>query len=379
MKKLKIVATIVFFLLAINLLPVSAASVIVSIPETCGEPGECVTVPIMLSDVTGLKGAHILLSYDSSVIQVTEISNSSLSFETFKEIDNSEGNARYALIHLDGGLSGDVKFADVTFEAVGSCYDSSSLSLYVFSLDDGGGPDSISRTVDDGTFTITDDGSSTPTPTPTSTPPAAGGGGGGGGKGGGGSSKPGNVPSDDKGNVRRRVMIESKDGVSKITIPEGTIAVDTNGDALGGITIKSLPVGGTIASYDYGPNGASFFPAITITFNFDPKDFKEGSNPVIKTYDGTRWTELKTKIDASKNEASAEVTHFSIYALFEEESVNEKPTSIIMQTEQPPEEIPTSTPIPDPPAQWIMLSGVVFVIMILVGVATTLNSRGGKK
>jgi len=152
MKERTVLATIILVLLAINLLPVSAASIVLSIADTSSESRGSVTVPIMLNDVTGVKGAHILLSYDSSIVQVTEMGNSGFSFETFKEIDNTAGNARYAVINLDGGLSGAVKFADVTLKAVGGTSNSCSLDLEVIAFDNGGGPDSITRTVDGGTL-----------------------------------------------------------------------------------------------------------------------------------------------------------------------------------------------------------------------------------
>ncbi|MDY6865950.1 MAG: cohesin domain-containing protein [Halobacteriota archaeon] len=378
MKERKIIATtVIFVLLAITTLPVSAASTVVSISDTSAESGSSVTVPIMLNDVTDVKGAHILLSYDSSVVQVTEIGGSDLSFLTYKEINNSAGTVRYAVINLDGGLSGEVKFADVTLKAVGNAPSSSSLDLDVIALDNGGGPDSIIRTVEDATFTVTTDGTSTPTPTPISTPtPQTTGGGGGGG--GGASPKSGNVPTDSSGTVKENITIASKDGVSRLTVSKGTIAIDRDGYALSEITISKSPVGGTIASYDFGPDGARFSPAITITISYDPNDFEAGSDLIMKMFDDTEWIELKTTVDPETNTASAKVPHFTVIALFAEEPVEDISKSFILPTNISTG-VPISTPVPEPPAQWIMLSGVVFVIMVLIGVAIILNSRAKKE
>ncbi|MDY6958246.1 MAG: hypothetical protein SVK08_03720, partial [Halobacteriota archaeon] len=316
--------------------------------------------------------------YDSSVIQATEIGNSGFNFETYKKIDNSAGTVRYAVINLDGGLSGEVKFADVSLKAIGSAPSSSSLDLDVISLDNGNGPESIARTVKDGTFTITTDGNSTVTPTPVTTPTPRTTGGGGGGGGGGTPLRSGNVPTNSSGTVKETITIASKDGVSRLTISEGTSAIDRDGYALSEITMSKSPVGGTIASYDFGPDGARFSPAITITISYNPNDFEEGSDLIMKMFDDTEWIELETTVDPETNTASAKVPHFTVIALFAEEPVEDMSTSFLVPTNTSTE-VPISTPIPEPPAQWIMLSGVVFVIMVLIGVAFMLNNRRKKE
>jgi hypothetical protein len=124
----------------------------VTIQSATGQVSEITTVPIMINDVTGVKGAHILLEFDSSVVHALDIGNSAFALETFKEIDNQSGYVRYAVFSLTA-LNGDVKFADVTLE--GQNIGLSPLNLTVVSLDNGTGQ--IPRDVVNGTFTVLSD------------------------------------------------------------------------------------------------------------------------------------------------------------------------------------------------------------------------------
>ncbi|MDY6958324.1 MAG: cohesin domain-containing protein [Halobacteriota archaeon] len=155
MAKSKVILIILVLLVSV-VFEVSAAVSTVSIMDTEVSQGESVNVPINIDGVVDVAGAHILLSYDSSVVQVTDIGNSDLSFETYKEIDNSTGNTRYAVVNLPDPLSGpSIQFAEVTLEAVGNSGDSCTLDLTVVSMQNSS-YEEISRTVVDGTFTILD-------------------------------------------------------------------------------------------------------------------------------------------------------------------------------------------------------------------------------
>ncbi|MDY6864872.1 MAG: NosD domain-containing protein [Halobacteriota archaeon] len=146
-------------------------------------------------------------------------------------------------------------------------------------------------------------------PTPTATPT-------GGGGGGGGSSPSGNLQTDNSGYVKSTAIISSEDGVSMITIPEGTTALDGNGKSLKLVTISPISLDGTLSAFNYGPEGATFVPDVTIKIKFDPNDLSKGDTVVIKVFDGVEWTSLETSVDFTENTATAKVSHFSIFALF---------------------------------------------------------------
>jgi hypothetical protein len=143
----------------------TAAATTVTIQSAEVDLSESITLPIQINNVTGVKGAHIVLEYDSSVVHALEIGNSSFGIETFKEINNVTGYVRYATFNLVG-LNGNVKFADVTLKGMG--VGSSPLNLTIVALTNGTAE--IPRDVVNGTFTVTVDNP----PQPNITSPLAG-------------------------------------------------------------------------------------------------------------------------------------------------------------------------------------------------------------
>lgn len=131
---------------------------IVSIGSTGAFPEDSVTEPIMVRNVTNLGGGTIQVSYNSSVVHVTDVTNGSgnaLNVIAWR-VDNST-NPGYVWVsaYSTSGQTGDVKFADVTYKAVGVIGDSSSLGIVVESLFDINYTD-ITCGVANGTFRIKD-------------------------------------------------------------------------------------------------------------------------------------------------------------------------------------------------------------------------------
>jgi len=165
-KGIKIVVFVAITLLLSIILPASAAMTTVSIQDVSIGVGESTVVPIMIYDVENVKGAHFLLSYNSSVVHVEDIGNSDFNFETYKDINNSAGYTRYAVMHVTtnmSGLTGDVKFADVTLKAVGNAGESSPLNIDVVRMLNNESEE-IPTEVDNGTFSIKEDVSVSITP-----------------------------------------------------------------------------------------------------------------------------------------------------------------------------------------------------------------------
>ena len=200
-------------------------------------------------------------------------------------------NIRYKITMTTTGASADV-------------YDSIKVSIYT--------GDTVHEAFVSDTASITLTVTPTPTPTPTATPAPSGGGGV-------GPSSVNNVPTDNYGKVTSTTTVSSSDGSSKITLNEGTTALDSKGKALKSVTINpASTLGGTIGLINLGPDGATFEPAITLSFTFDPNDVPEGKAVVIKVFDGTGWIELETTVDTVTNTATAKVSHFTMFGLFTE-------------------------------------------------------------
>ena len=155
------------------------AATTVSIADITADPGDVVTVPIRIDGIEDYGTATIKLEYDSSVIFVEDITGSSDSTITAKNIYNpdpgqaeTEGTQGYASIsawNIDG-VSGNIVFANVTIKAVGNSGGSTTLTLTVDTLQDTSKEvpvDDIS--ISSGSFTIT--GQAPADPAPTQVPP----------------------------------------------------------------------------------------------------------------------------------------------------------------------------------------------------------------
>ena len=194
---------------------------------------------------------------------------------------------------------------------------------------------------------------------------------GGGGGGGGGGAPPisGNLPTDETGRVTTTTTISSSNGLANLIVNEGTIALDVDGNPLKMVSISSASLGGTIAAYNHGPDGASFNPEIDSVISYDPNDVPEGKTVVMKMFDGTKWTPLETNVDTQTNTAEAKLGHFTYFALFVENKKSTTPTPTVA-----PEQISTSVTdvTPETPAEETsskMTENIPILIGIIVVVA----------
>jgi hypothetical protein len=128
---------------------------IVDIDDATAPPGGSVTTPIMIYNVTNVGSVLINLTFNASVVHVTNVSGSEFDFMD-ATIDNTTGFARIGAMQLASpGMDGDVKLCDVELLAVGSVGESSPLDLEIEELKDATpeGND-IPAIVDCGLFTI---------------------------------------------------------------------------------------------------------------------------------------------------------------------------------------------------------------------------------
>ena len=128
------------------------------------------------------------------------------------------------------------------------------------------------------------------------------------------------------GEVLKPIEATSEDGMLTLTIPEGTIALDKDGKRLKDLQAavdESPPEAPKAAhiiglAYDFGPDGATFDPPITLEYTYDPGALPEGVAPedlVIAYWDGDEWVELVCVVDTVNNTITASVDHFTTFAI----------------------------------------------------------------
>lgn len=179
-------------------------------------------------------------------------------------------------------------------------------------------------------------------PPPTPTPSPTGGGGGGGPSGGGPVITPIPTPSAPEvpigqaslplsvtGEVSESVTVRTGDGVGSLTIGEGTRARDASGNTLGEVTIARAdaaglppnPPGTEIGfALNCGPAGATFDPPVTITYTLSGEEWERigqlATLSVMWYNPGTgEWQEVPATVDPATRTVTAQVSHFSLFAL----------------------------------------------------------------
>ncbi|MFC1979502.1 CARDB domain-containing protein [Chloroflexota bacterium] len=128
----------------------------------------------------------------------------------------------------------------------------------------------------------------------------------------------------------REIWLSSSEDAVTIVIPARTTMLGPDGNPIGSIYIKVLntpppPPGYTLVgpAWDCGPDGATFEPAITLTFTYDPEDIPAGMSEEdlvmayweIDDWVDDEWAILPTIVDTTAHTAIIEVTHFTPFAI----------------------------------------------------------------
>jgi len=134
-------------------------------------------------------------------------------------------------------------------------------------------------------------------------------------------------PISTSGEVLETITATSADGKLNITIPAGTIA-KVDGQPLSSLTADvdpsppDPPEGDNIIGlvYDFGPEGATFVPPITVTFAYDPDEVSEGDELVVMVWDEAagEWVEVGPgdyTVNTETNTITLLVSGFSKYAI----------------------------------------------------------------
>ena len=130
---------------------------------------------------------------------------------------------------------------------------------------------------------------------------------------------------DNDGNTTATIDLASSDGTVIMTIPAGTNVLNAQGNPISNIYIIVLhtpapPTGYTLVgpAYDCGPDGATFEPAFPLTFIYDIADIPEGASEedlVLAYWVDDIWTMLVTTVDTAANTVTANVSHFTPFAI----------------------------------------------------------------
>ncbi|MCK4269311.1 MAG: hypothetical protein KAW93_02410, partial [Methanogenium sp.] len=151
------------------------------------------------------------------------------------------------------------------------------------------------------------------------------------------------ISTNSDGTVADSCTISSKDKKGYIKIEKGTCALTKSGNPIDNVNIepvesKDLPPIGSEGEYSFAdysyrctPSGATFDPAIKLVFDVTEEDWNNISEEkafVIRWFnsDTNSWDLVNTTIDSEKHTATAYISHFSIYALFEESIVKKVET-----------------------------------------------------
>ncbi|XUW99379.1 MAG: fibronectin type III domain-containing protein [Dehalogenimonas sp.] len=130
--------------------------------------------------------------------------------------------------------------------------------------------------------------------------------------------------------------IKTSDGKVSLNVPVGVYIWNAAGAAQSFLSAQPInnpplapPENSLVMAYELGPNGVTFNPAITLTFNYNDADLPSGARETdlyIAWWDGTQWVKLIGTVNTTANTVSVQVTHFTSYALL----------------------IPSSPPVPTP-------------------------------
>lgn len=130
------------------------------------------------------------------------------------------------------------------------------------------------------------------------------------------------------GKILETIEATSEDGMLTIAIPKGTIALDKDGKRLKSLEAavdesppdppKDTNIIGL--AYDFDPDGATFDPAITLTWSYDHYILPTGvaeKDLVLAYYDedAGKWVELECVVDTVNNTITASVNHFTTFAV----------------------------------------------------------------
>lgn len=129
------------------------------------------------------------------------------------------------------------------------------------------------------------------------------------------------------GQFTAAVTARSDDNLASVTIPLNTIGRTSSGVALSVITIVKMTVPPAAPTnnaevgpvYNFGPDGATFSPAVTVSFPYTDSQIPAGADVnkmAIYFRDSTgNWTKLESVVNTTNHTVTAQTTHFTSFAI----------------------------------------------------------------
>ncbi|PPD57274.1 hypothetical protein JP09_010315, partial [Dehalogenimonas etheniformans] len=151
--------------------------------------------------------------------------------------------------------------------------------------------------------------------------------------------------------------LKTSDGKLTIIVPVGVYIWNAAGAAQSFLSAAPLtnppsapPQNSLVMAFELGPNGVTFNPVVTLSFNYSDSDIPAGARETdlyIAWWNGTQWVKLVGTVDATANTVSAQITHFTSFALIVQQApATTPPPTTIPPTTNPPT---TSPPTTNPP------------------------------
>ena len=165
----RIIIPLLFVLFMVIMSSSASATAIITIGDSDIYTEATVTVPLMINDVEDVAAATIKVSYDPSVIVVTDVGNSDFESFTPNLWYAEEGWVKITGYNIVEGMSGNVKFAELTITPKGSSGEISNLEIEVEALSNSKGVP-IDAEVKNRSFYIGEESDFQPSPEPSPTP-----------------------------------------------------------------------------------------------------------------------------------------------------------------------------------------------------------------
>jgi hypothetical protein len=131
-----------------------------------------------------------------------------------------------------------------------------------------------------------------------------------------------------QGVFSQTVNVTSADNLVNLNIPSGTVGKTAGGASLTQISINPMttppapPTGANVIglTYDFGPAGATFNPAISMKFTYTAANIPTGvteANLVVAFYDTVagQWVTVPVVVDTVNHTITAQVTHFTAFSV----------------------------------------------------------------
>jgi len=183
----------------------------------------------------------------------------------------------------------------------------------------------------------------------------------------------------DDGEILEEIVATSEDENVTMTIPEGTIALDIEGEPLETLEAAVDPsppeppeAAYLIGAYDFGPDGATFDPPITLTWSYDPETLPEEVDLVIAYYDelNEEWVWVTCEVDTVNNTITASIAHFTTFAIIavpvELPPVIVPPVGEEEEEEEPVGEQEEEEEVPAKPRiNWPLIGGIIGGVIVV--------------